>query len=207
LKTHKHLIVLTCTTYDTWLAWLDRNHRQTQGVWVKYAKKDTGTASISYEQSREAAIIYGWIDGLINGLDKQFYLRKFTPRRPRSKWSKINREIAETLIDNGKMKPSGMQEVLAAKKDGRWDVAYDSQSTIAVPPRLQRLLDTNSKAKENFENLSSNNRYAFLYRIQTAKLEKTKQKHIEKAFDMLKQGETYHPQRKSKPTTAIKKKK
>lgn len=208
-KTHKNLDVHPFKSYKSWLEWLEENHRQTEGIWIKYAKKHTGLPTISYEDSREGAIRYGWIDGLINSLDDQFFMRKFTPRRPKSKWSKINREIAETLMKKNAMKPTGIQQVMAAKKDGRWDEAYDSPSTITVPQELQKLIDSDETATKNFKKLSSANRYAFLYRIQNAKLPATKQKHIDKAFEMLKAGELYHPQKRKRfltPTKARKKK-
>ena len=209
IDTHKNLDVHPFATYKSWLEWLEKNHRQTEGIWIKYAKQHTGIRTISYEDSREGAIIYGWIDGLINSLDDQFFLRKFTPRRPKSNWSKINREIAQQLIDKNAMKPSGIQQVMVAKKDGRWDAAYDSPSTIAVPPELQKLIESDKTATENFKKLSSANRYAFLYRIQNAKLPATKKKHIDRAFEMLKSGTLYHPQKRKRflGTTTPKKKK
>ena len=211
-ETHKDLHVHPFKNYAQWLSWLKKNHKQTQGIWLKFAKKNSGVPSITYEEAREGAIIYGWIDGLINRYDDTYYLTKFTPRRPRSRWSKINRGIAEELIQKKKIKPSGMLQVLAAKKDGRWDLAYDSQTTITVPEELKKLLETHKTANKNFENLNSVNRYAFLYRIHNAKREETKQKHIEKAFEMLKKGELYHPSPKKKtgkkkPTRTAKKKK
>lgn len=209
VEIHKSLDVHPFENYKSWLRWLEKNHRQEKGIWIKYAKKHTGLPTISYEDSREGAIIYGWIDGLINTVDDQFYLRKFTPRRAKSNWSKINREIAQRLMDKNAMKPSGFQQVMAAKKDGRWDAAYDSPSTMMVPPELQKLIDSDRTATDNFNKLSSTNRYAFLYRIQNAKLPATKKKHIDKAFEMLKSGELYHPQKRKRfltPATPKKKK-
>ena len=190
---HKGLDVFEFPHYPSWLAWLDKNHIQQESVWVKLAKKKSGIASISYEEGREGAIIYGWIDGLINGYDDQYYLIKFSPRRPRSNWSKINRGIAEQLIAEKRMKPAGVRQVDLAKEDGRWDTAYDSPATIQVPEELTRLLATDPTARQNFDSLNSTNRYAFLYRIQNAKRAETKQRHIESAFQMLRNGEVYHP--------------
>ena len=204
-ETHKDLEVFQFRDYKAWLAWLAKNHKQSESIWLKFAKKDSGIRSVTYEEAREGAITYGWIDGLINRYDESYYLIKFTPRRPKSKWSKINREIAEGLIKRKKMKPSGLEQVKAAKKDGRWATAYDSASTIKVPPALQKLIDSNKTAKKNFESLSSANRYAFLYRIHNSKRDETKKRHIEKAFEMLKKGEVYHPQQ-NKPKKAVKKK-
>lgn len=198
IEKHKDLEVLTLPTYRTWLAWLKRNHLQQEGVWIKFAKKRSQEKSISYEEAREGAIIFGWIDGLINGYSDTTYLRKFTQRRSRSQWSKINRAIAEQLIKDKKMKPSGLAEITAAKKDGRWEAAYDSPSTAEVPADLQKLLNKNKKAKTFFESLGSANRYAFLYRIQSVKREETRQRHLDKTIQMLTAGKVYHPELRKK---------
>lgn len=137
--------------------------------------------------------MYGWIDGLINKWDEQYYLVRFTQRRPKSNWSKINREIAKGLLTSKKMQPSGKREIEAAKKDGRWDAAYDSSATMEVPPELAKLLRKNSKAKRFFDSISRANRYAFLYRIQTAKKVETTQKWVAKTMEMLERGEVLHP--------------
>lgn len=193
METHKELSVFSFRNMKAWMTWLKKNHTQSESIWIKLAKKGSGLKSISYEEGREAAIIYGWIDGLINGFDESWYLIKFSPRRPKSNWSKINREIAKELIDSGRMMPAGLAQVESAQSDGRWERAYDGPSNIKVPVELKKLLDSNKTAKKNFEELRSQNRYAFLYRIQTAKREETRQKHIQKAFEMLKKGEVYHP--------------
>ena len=203
-EVHKNLAVYPFQDYRAWLNWLKENFDQNDSIWVKLGKKNSGVKSISYEEAREGAIIYGWIDGLINGYDDEYYLIKFSPRRPRSKWSKINRGIAEQLLADGKMEPAGLTQVEAARADGRWESAYDSPGSIKVPPELRKLIDSNKLAKKNFSQLSSANRYAFLYRIQNAKREETRRRHIEKAFEMLKKGEVYHPELKKK---AAKKKK
>lgn len=185
-------------TQKSWLTWLAKSHNQEEAIWLKFAKKASGKKTVSYEEAREAAIMYGWIDGLINKYDDQFYLIRFCSRRPRSKWSKINREIATQLIKANLMQPAGIQQVEAAKADGRWEAAYDSASTMKVPPELQKWLNLkkNKKAKEFFESITSSNRYAFLYRIQAAKREVTRNKWIEKAKEMLTNGEVFHPNRK-----------
>ena len=196
---HKGLAVHWFRTQVAFLNWLDKSHEQTESVWLKFAKKASQETSLSYEEAREAAIIYGWIDGLINGLDEDFYLIKFSLRRPKSLWSKINRGIAQELIKADRMKPSGMAQVNAAKKDGRWKNAYSSQRKIKVPTDLQKKLDNNPKAKQFFESISKANRYAFLYRIENSKKAETRVKHIEKTMKMLSAGEVYHPKvRKSK---------
>ena len=197
-EVHKKLSVYPFRSYEAWLRWLAKNFEQTDSIWIKLGKKNSGIESVTYEEARQGAIMYGWIDGLINGYDDTHYLIKFSPRRPRSKWSKINRGIAEQLIADGMMEPAGLKQVAAAQSDGRWEAAYDSPGSIKVPPELQKLIETNKKAKKNFSELSSANRYAFLYRIQNSKREDTRRRHIEKAFEMLKRGEVYHPELKKK---------
>lgn len=196
---HKDLVVYPFKNYKAWLQWLARNHGQSESIWVKFAKKNSGIASITYEEAREGAIIYGWIDGLINGLDDHYYLTKFSPRRPKSNWSKINCGIAEQLIAEKKMMPSGLAQVQAAQADGRWEAAYSSPGAITVPAALTRLIDSSPTAKHNFAQLSGANRYAFLFKIQNAKRAATKQKHIQRAFEMLQKGEVYHPESQKKP--------
>ena len=203
---HKDLEVLSFATVKKWLAWLERNHGRDAGIWIKLAKKQSGISSINYEQVREGALSYGWIDGQINRWDDDWYLIRCTPRRPRSKWSKINREIATELIKKKKIRPSGLAEVNAAKQDGRWDAAYDSSSTIEVPSELKKLLDGHATARKNFEKLNSANRYAFLYRIQVAKRTETRQKHIERTFEMLKRDEVIHPGQSKKKAESVAKK-
>ena len=203
---HKGLEVLTMVTYQDWFVWLGKHYSQSEGVWLKFVKKGTANRavvsatekSLTYEEAREGAIIFGWIDGLINSYTESTYLRKFTHRRPRSSWSKINREIAEQLIKTKKIKPSGLAEVKAAKSDGRWDAAYDSPSTAKVPADLAKLLSKNKKAKMFFDSLGSANRYAFLYRIQSVKRQATRERHLKKTIEMLVAGEVYHPELRKK---------
>jgi uncharacterized protein YdeI (YjbR/CyaY-like superfamily) len=198
IETHKDLVVLTLVDYKSWLSWLAKNHNQETGVWVKFAKKGSGETSLTYEEAREGAIIYGWIDGLINSYTEKAYLRKFTQRRAKSSWSKINREIVEQLIRSKKIKPAGLAQVEAAKQDGRWAAAYDSPSTIKTPPELLVLLKKNKKAQKFFDSLSSANRYAFLYRIQTAKKPETRERHLKKTMEMLEAEKVYHPKLRKK---------
>jgi len=190
-ETHKDLLVIPFKNQAALSRWLTKNFEQQEGIWIKFAKKASGVTSISYEQAREEALIFGWIDGQLKSWDQTWFLRKFTPRRPRSKWSKINREIVEQLTKEKRMKPSGMAQVEAAKADGRWEAAYDSQSTAKVPPELLKLLNRNKKAKAFFESITAAQRYSFIYRIQNAKREATKEKHVRKAFEMCKAGEVY----------------
>lgn len=194
--THKGLPLYWFKTAKSWQAWLAKNFNSEQGVWLKFAKKDSGQVSLTYEEAREVAIAYGWIDGLKNRLDAEFYLIKLTRRRPKSKWSKINRDIAESLIKHKKMHPSGREQVDAARADGRWDAAYDSPATIEVPDDLAKLLKSNHTARANFEQLNRTNRYALLIRLQTAPQQAIRAKRLAETLKKLEAGEAFN----SKPT-------
>jgi uncharacterized protein YdeI (YjbR/CyaY-like superfamily) len=152
-----------------WSAWLGENHSTSPGVWLRLAKKGADTPSVSYEHAIEIALCFGWIDGQKQAHSEQFWLQKFTRRSNKSVWSKINRDKALTLIKAGKMKPAGLKEIERAKADGRWEAAYDSASNATVPADFQSALDNNARAKKFFGTLDSRNRYAVLFRIQTAK--------------------------------------
>ena len=179
-------------TQNDWDNWLAENHPKSNGVWLKIAKKGKGVTSVNYAEALDVAICYGWIDGQKQKFDDQFFLQKFTPRRPRSLWSKINREKVENLIAAGKMKPAGMAEVDAAKSDGRWDAAYDSPGNMTVPEELQAALDANPTAKAFFETLNKTNRYSFCFRVQTARNPEIRKTRIEKLIAMLENGEKFH---------------
>lgn len=178
---------------DSWVDWLDENHASSPGIWLKLAKKATNIQSISYGEALEVALCFGWIDSQKKGYDDQFWLQKFTPRRAKSKWSKVNRQKAEQLIAKDQMKPAGLREVEAAKQDGRWDAAYDSPSTSRVADDFQAELDKNPEAKAFFSTLDSRNRYAILYRIQTAKKAETRAKRIQEFITMLENKEKLYP--------------
>lgn len=175
-----------------WSTWLDQNHAKSPGVWLKLAKKGSGTPTVSYNEALEAALCYGWIDGQKAGYDEAFWLQKFTPRGPRSIWSKINREKAEALIESGEMKPAGLAAIERAKEKGQWDAAYDSQSRAAVPDDLQAELDRNPGAKAFFATLESVNRYAILFRIHNAKKPETRARRIQQFVAMLERHEKIH---------------
>jgi uncharacterized protein YdeI (YjbR/CyaY-like superfamily) len=174
-------------------AWLEQNHDSSDGFWLKIAKKGSGEASITYAEGLEQALCFGWIDSQKRGHDEKFFLQRFTPRRPRGRWSRINRDKAEALIAAGAMRPAGMAEVEAAKADGRWEAAYEGSRTIKVPADLQRELDANEAAREFFAGLDSSNRYAILYRLEEAKKEETRQRRLRKFIAMLERGEKIHP--------------
>jgi uncharacterized protein YdeI (YjbR/CyaY-like superfamily) len=178
---------------EAWERWLDENHASSAGAWVKIAKKGSGLATVAYPEVLELAIAYGWIDGQRKALDDRHFLQRFTPRKPRSRWSKINRETAGRLIASGRMKPAGQAEVERAKADGRWDAAYESQRTATIPEDLARALDENPKARELFERLGSQNRYAILYRVGDAKRPETRARRIAQFVQMLNEGKMPYP--------------
>jgi uncharacterized protein YdeI (YjbR/CyaY-like superfamily) len=176
-----------------WEKWLEDNHAESQGVWIKMAKKDAGIESVRYPEVLESALCFGWIDGQREALDQRYFLQRFTPRRSRSRWSRINREKAEWLIAEGRMRPAGLAEVARAKADGRWEAAYEGQKSITVPDDLQRELDARPGAKASFAELGSQNRYAILYRLQDAKRPTTRARRLAKFVAMLEAGETIYP--------------
>lgn len=169
--------------------WLAKNHDKSAGLWLKIAKKAAGIPTVTYAEALDVALCYGWIDGQKGGFDEQYFLQKFTPRRPKSIWSKINVGHVERLIASGEMKPSGLKAIEAAKQDGRWEAAYSSQKNIEVPADFQSALNKNKKAKAFFETLTSARRYSFLFRIETAKKAETREKRIRQFVEMLAKGE------------------
>jgi uncharacterized protein YdeI (YjbR/CyaY-like superfamily) len=167
-------------------SWLTKNHSKEPGLWIKYAKKGSGIKTIAYQEAVEEALCFGWIDGKVKTVDENYYVQRFTPRRSKSKWSKINRDKAEKLIASRKMKPSGLAEVERAKADGRWEAAYDPSSTMPVPDDFTDAVSKSAKAKRFWESLNSTNRYAILYQIHDAKKPETRARRIAKFVDMLK---------------------
>ena len=179
-----------------WRAWLAEHHADPTGVWLVLAKKGTEKpTSLTYDQALEEALCHGWIDGQARRRDEATYRQRFTPRRRRSAWSKRNTGIAERLRAEGRMHPAGHAEVERAKADGRWDAAYAGSASIEVPPDLAEALAAEPKAQAMFETLNSQNRYAVLYRIATAKRPDTRARRIGQFVAMLARGETVHPQR------------
>ena len=176
-----------------WEKWLAAHHATSKGLWLKIAKKNSGISTVSHDGALEVALCYGWIDGQANPFDDEHWLQRFTPRRRRSKWSKINREKAAELIRSGRMKPAGLEEVKRAKADGRWEAAYEGQRAATVPPDLQRELNRSARARKFFASLNSQNRYAILYRIQDAKKPETRRQRIEKFVAMLNDEQKIYP--------------
>jgi uncharacterized protein YdeI (YjbR/CyaY-like superfamily) len=180
-----------------WREWLAGNHSETTGVWLVLAKKGTTEPTrLSYDEALEEALCHGWIDGQVRRRDERTYRQRFTPRRARSAWSKRNVAIAQRLADAGRMHAAGVAEVERAHADGRWDAAYAGQASIEMPADLARALDAEPAASAMFATLTSQNRYAILYRIETAKRADTRARRIAQYVAMLTRGETLHPQRR-----------
>jgi uncharacterized protein YdeI (YjbR/CyaY-like superfamily) len=178
---------------EAWEVWLADNHAAPEGVWIKIAKKDVKIASVRYPEVLDVALCFGWIDARREALDEHYFLQRFTPRRRRSRWSQINREKAERLIAQDRMRPAGLVEIERAKADGRWAAAYAGQRSSTVPEDLQRELDVRPQAKAFFASLSSQNRYAIVYRLHDAKRPETRARRLAKFIAMLEAGETIHP--------------
>ena len=173
-------------------AWLEANGQTAGDVWIKMAKKHTGIPSLDWAGAVEVALCFGWIDGQSRRIDDDWYRQRFTPRRPKSTWSKINRQKVQALTDAGRMRPAGLAEVERAKADGRWEAAYDSVATASIPEDLARALEEAGQS-EGFAALDSRNRYAILHRVQTAGKPETRARRIAKYVAMLKAGEKPHP--------------
>ena len=193
LKSPDSRPVLFFETPEEWAAWLEKNHAATSGVWLRFAKKQSGLVSQVYAEALEVALAWGWIDSQTARGDEQTYIQRFTPRRSRSPWSKINRDKALALIHDGRMRPPGLAEIERARADGRWDAAYDSARTATVPEELAAALKGNAAAAAFFTTLDRANRYAVLYRVQTARTEEMRQRRISELVAMLARHETIHP--------------
>lgn len=191
-KPAQELPIILFEQQADWTDWLAENHTASSGLWLRLAKKASGIQSISYAEALDVALCYGWIDGQKQSYDESSWLQKFTPRGRKSIWSKINREKVQELIKSGRMQPAGLKQIEQAQQDGRWDAAYDSQRTATVPSDFQEALDRNEAAKEFFATLNSANRYAILFRIQTAKKVETRAKRIQQFIEMLEKHEKLH---------------
>ncbi|HWF74941.1 MAG TPA: YdeI/OmpD-associated family protein [Solirubrobacteraceae bacterium] len=185
--------VLSFASASGWEQWLEANHDAVSGVWLKFAKKGSPTPSLSQAEAVETALCFGWIDGQAAPHDDVAWLQRFTPRRSRSKWSQINRDKATRLIAEGRMRPAGHTQVELAKSDGRWEAAYEPQSTAQIPDDLAAELERSPKAAAFFATLNRVNRYAILYRIHDAKRPETRARRIVKFVEMLERGEKIHP--------------
>ena len=185
-------VVVSLVSSQAWEAWLTKHHASSSGVWLKIVKKSSEMKGPSYEEALDAALCFGWIDGQKDSFDDDHWLQRFTPRTPRSKWSKINVAKAMRLTTEGRMRTAGLAQIDNAKADGRWDAAYEPQATASVPDDLQRALDNSPKAQAFFESLDGRNRYAILYRVQDAKKPETRARRIETYVAMLSEGRRIH---------------
>lgn len=185
--------ILSFESPKAWREWLSKNYTLEEGLWLRMYKKASGVKTVTYAQALDEALCYGWIDGQMRSYDELSYIQKFTPRRSKSMWSKKNRDNVERLIAAGKMRQPGLDQINAAKTDGRWDAAYDAPSTMTVPPDFASALDRSSKAKEFFATLNKSNTYAILWRIATAKKSETRTKRIQDCIKKLENEEKFHP--------------
>jgi uncharacterized protein YdeI (YjbR/CyaY-like superfamily) len=183
---------LPVETRKAWNQWLRRNHTSSKGVWLRLYKKDSGRQGLTYEQALEEALCYGWIDGQSKPNDKDSWLQKFTPRRPRGTWSKRNRDRVARLTSQGRMKAAGLKAVQAAKEDGRWDRAYDSPAQMRIPPDFLAALKKDRRAYAFFKTLNKANTYAIAWRLQTAKKPETRARRMAALLAMLSRGEKLH---------------
>jgi len=183
--TRKELQVKRFSSKPTWETWLKRYHETSAGLWLEIAKKGSHPVSVSYAEALEVALCYGWIDGQIASVDARRYRQLFTPRRPRSKWSQINRAAVERLIAEGRVAPAGQRAIEAAQQDGRWAAAYPSPRNMTVPDDLKAEFDANPRARSFFDQLDSQNRYGILYRLLEAKKPETRQRRLDKFVRML----------------------
>ncbi|MFL5448271.1 MAG: YdeI/OmpD-associated family protein [Gemmatimonadales bacterium] len=175
-----------------WEKWLEKHHASSSGVWLEFAKKESGLTTVSYKEALEVALCYGWIDGLVAGVDARVYRQRFTPRRARSKWSQINRAAVERLHAAGRLAPAGVRQMEEAQQDGRWDAAYPSPSQMRPPEDFLAALEPYPEAQRFFEGLSSQNRYAILYRLHDARRPETRARRLEEFVRMLREGKTLH---------------
>ena len=192
MEIHKDTPVFLFKNSAEWEEWLLHNHDKFPAVWIKFAKKNSGAVSITYDEALEVALCFGWIDGLINKYDETFYVTRFTPRKAKSVWSKRNVELVEQLISGGKMRSSGLQTIEEAKANGSWHAAYDSSKDMHMPEDFLKELTKDKKALEFYNSLNRANTYAIAWRLQTAKRPETRQKRMEALLTMLKKGEKFH---------------
>jgi uncharacterized protein YdeI (YjbR/CyaY-like superfamily) len=187
-----NLPIISFETPAEWAQWLAANHAESSGVWLRMFKKGTGISSINYAEALDEALCYGWIDGQKNKYDERSWLQRFTPRRAKSIWSKINTGHVERLVKAGKMQAAGMKEIEAAKRDGRWQKAYDSHKNMTLPEDFLNELEKDPPAKTFFETLNKTNLYAIAFRLQTAKKPETREKRMKQILEMLAKGEKFH---------------
>jgi uncharacterized protein YdeI (YjbR/CyaY-like superfamily) len=189
----KELQIMSFESAKNWERWLARNQELSSGVWLRIQKKDSGRQSLSYAEALDVALCYGWIDGQKKPNDDQSWLQKFTPRGPKSGWSKKNTEHVERLTTAGKMKPAGLAAVEAAKKDGLWKAAYNSQGNSKIPEDFLNALGRDKKAEAFFNSLNKANLYSIAYRLQTAKNPETRERRMRAILEMMAEGKKFYP--------------
>jgi uncharacterized protein YdeI (YjbR/CyaY-like superfamily) len=187
-----NLQIISFESPSKWAEWLEVNHTEPSGVWLRFFKKNSGILSITYAEALDEALCYGWIDGQVKKYDEKSWLQKFTPRRAKSLWSKINTQHVERLVNAGKMKAAGLEEIERAKRDGRWQRAYDSSKNSTIPEDFLERLEKNPKAKAAFETLNKTNLYSIAFRLQTAAKPETREKRLKAILEMLSKGEKFH---------------
>lgn len=192
MSTHRDFEVVTFSSAKAWERWLAREHATSRGVWLRFCKLGAAAESVSYADALAVALCYGWIDGQVKKHDHESWLRKFTPRRAKSIWSKRNRELAERLLAAGSMRPAGLREIAAAKADGRWDRAYDAPSKMVVPEDFLRELAKNQRALEFFKTLNKANTYTISWRLQTAKKPETRERRMKAILAILAEKKSFH---------------
>jgi uncharacterized protein YdeI (YjbR/CyaY-like superfamily) len=192
-KVVKPMVKRLFTNQAAWRAWLSKHHGDPEGIWVHFAKKGSGAVTVTYDEALETALCFGWIDAQVKTHDEKTFVRKFTPRRARSIWSKINRTKAERLMASGAMQPAGLRAIDLAREGGQWDSAYDSARTATVASDFQAALGTHKRAAAFFAGIDGANRYAILWRIQTARNAVMRAARIADIIEMLNHGKTFHP--------------
>jgi uncharacterized protein YdeI (YjbR/CyaY-like superfamily) len=188
----KEQLIISCATAQQWRAWLADNHASSSGIRLRISKKASGQKSVSYDEALDEALCFGWIDGQKSSYDEKSWIQKFSPRRPKSLWSKRNREHVARLIRENRMKPAGLKQVEAAKTDGRWDGAYDSPKNMIVPADFLKELRKDRKSHAFFKTLNKANMYSIAWRLQTAKKPETRTKRMKAILCMLAQGRKFH---------------
>lgn len=189
---NQEIRVLAFPTQQSFELWLEKNHASVAVVWVRFFKKHSNKKTITYAEAVDAALCYGWIDSQVKKYDEESYIQKFTPRGPKSTWSKINTERAARLIKDKKMRQTGLNEIKAAKKDGRWELAYDSPSAMTIPEEFMNELQKHKKALAFFKTLNKANVYAIAWRLRTAKTPQTRSKREKAILEMLSEGKSFH---------------
>jgi uncharacterized protein YdeI (YjbR/CyaY-like superfamily) len=187
------LKILAFSSPEKWEAWLDRNHLHSNGIWLRFYKKASGKPSVTYAEALDLALCHGWIDSQVKSYDALSYLQRFSPRRARSVWSKVNTGHVERLIQAGRMKPAGQRQIDAAKQDGRWAAAYASPREAILPEEFLKAVAKNRKAKAFLASLNRHNLYAIVHRLQTAQRPETRARRIRTFVTMLAKGEKFHP--------------